>query len=135
MPSQRAVFNWLGKNEAFVQKYARAREVQADVYVQEVIDIADTPKLGVKRVDKPSGVEITEGDMVEHRRLQIDARKWAAARLSPKKYGDKVGLEHSGGQSLTVQVVKFSGQAGEDVSRNVDNSVKVQVKTQASLDA
>ena len=35
------------------------------------------------------GVETTEGDMIEHRRLQVDARKWLAGKLAPKKYGDK----------------------------------------------
>jgi terminase small subunit-like protein len=27
--------------------------------------------------------------MIEHRRLQIDARKWMAGKLRPRKYGDK----------------------------------------------
>ena len=27
--------------------------------------------------------------MIEHRRLRIDARKWALARMSPRKYGDR----------------------------------------------
>jgi hypothetical protein len=29
-------------------------------------------------------------------RLQVDARKWLMSKLMPKKYGDKVGVEHSG---------------------------------------
>jgi len=27
--------------------------------------------------------------MIEHRRLRIDTRKWAAAKMAPKKYGEK----------------------------------------------
>ena len=27
--------------------------------------------------------------MIEHRRLQIDARKWLIGKMAPKKYGDK----------------------------------------------
>ncbi len=34
--------------------------------------------------------------MIEHRRLQVDARKWYAGKLRPKVYGDKIQQEHSG---------------------------------------
>ena len=44
------------------------------------------------------------GEHVQRTRLRLDTRKWIAARLAPKKYGDKVDVEHSGG--LTVNVVK-----------------------------
>ncbi len=51
-----------------------------DYLFDEIIEIADTPQLGTKKVIKPDGsVETTEGDMIEHRRLRIDARKWAWA--------------------------------------------------------
>ena len=61
-----------------------------DYLFDEIIEIADTPQIGVKKVIKPDGsVETTEADMIEHRRLRIDARKWALARMSPRKYGDR----------------------------------------------
>jgi hypothetical protein len=34
--------------------------------------------------------------MIERARLKVDARKWVAAKLKPKKYGDKLQTEHSG---------------------------------------
>jgi hypothetical protein len=34
--------------------------------------------------------------MIEHRRLQIDARKWLIGKMAPKKYGDKQTHEHAG---------------------------------------
>lgn len=59
----------------------------------EIIKIADTPVVGIKKKTNEKGeVETTEGDMIEHRRLQVDARKWAASKLAPKKYGDKLAL-------------------------------------------
>ena len=30
------------------------------------------------------------GDMVDRSRLMVNARKWPASKLAPKKYGDKV---------------------------------------------
>jgi hypothetical protein len=53
-----------------------------------------------------------KGDMVDRSRLQIDARKWILSKLLPKKYGDKVEHEHSGG--VTVNIQRFAPDADED---------------------
>lgn len=111
MPGRRTVLDWLDddKNEEFRAKYARAREAQADFLAAEIVEIADTPQVGTKSVSKPTGLEITEGDMIEHRRLQVLARQWYAAKLAPKKYGDKIQAEHTGadGSPLQIQIVRF----------------------------
>lgn len=80
----------------FRENYERARECLADYYVSECVDIADTPKIGVKVVDKPTGLEVTRADMLEHRRLQVATRQWAAGKLSPRKYGDRQTVKHEG---------------------------------------
>lgn len=104
MPAMSSVFKWLRENETFSQQYARAREAQADALFDEILHIADTPKEGVKTKTLPDGkTEETTGDMIEHRRLQVDARKWMLARMAPKKYGDKVGLTGPDGEG-PVQV-------------------------------
>jgi len=90
MPSDRAVYRWLASNEAFRQQYAHAREIQADTLADEILDISNTTVLGVKTKTTADGVETTEGDMIEHRRLQVDARKWLASKMAPKKYGDRM---------------------------------------------
>lgn len=91
MPARSTVFRWLGENEAFRSQYSYAREAQADALFDEILSIADTPVLGEKtKTDAEGNTEVTTGDMIEHRRLQIDARKWMAAKLRPKKYGDKI---------------------------------------------
>lgn len=33
---------------------------------------------------------------VQRDRLKIDARKWLLAHLNPKKWGDRIDIEHSG---------------------------------------
>jgi hypothetical protein len=40
-------------------------------------------------------VQIIEGDMIDHRRLQIDARKWLLAKALPKIYGDKLQVDNT----------------------------------------
>lgn len=102
MPNKATVFRWLASNDTFRDQYARARETQADALFDEILSIADTPQIGEKRkVKEDGGVEISTGDMIEHRRLQVDARKWMAGKLRPKKYGDKLDVEHSG-QVVTI---------------------------------
>ena len=113
MPSQATVFVWLAKDPAFQEQYARARTTQADVLFDQILSIADTPLIGVKTVTKGTTVETTEGDMIEHRRLQIDARKWLAGKLAPKKYGEKSSLEVSGPNGGPVQTVVATMTAQE----------------------
>lgn len=93
MPSQVSVFKWIGNNDDLAKQYARARESQADALFDEILLIADTPLVGEKRKVKEDGsIEVMEGDMIEHRRLQVDARKWMAGKLRPKVYGDRVAI-------------------------------------------
>jgi hypothetical protein len=111
MPNRATVFRWLASNAEYRDQYARARESQADAIFDEILHIADTPQTGQKTVSKATGLEITEADMIEHRRLQVDARKWIAGKLAPKKYGDKIQAEHTGEVGLVVQVIKFAGDS------------------------
>lgn len=112
MPARSTVFKWLAENTRFSDMYARARDEQADAIFDEILTIADTPQIGEKRkVKDDGGIEISTGDMIEHRRLQIDARKWMAAKLKPKKYGEKLELEH-GGQIALTPTINFNGNKG-----------------------
>lgn len=75
----------------FSRQYARACEVRADDMFDEMIEIADTPVAGEIRKQLKDGTEeVTIEDMLGHRRLQVDTRKWALARMNPRKYGEKV---------------------------------------------
>jgi hypothetical protein len=107
-PHRSTVYDELAADAAFADMYARACEIRADHLLDELISIADTPKIGEKRkIDADGSVEITEGDMTEHRRLQVDARKWAIAKMAPKKYGDKLDLNHSGEVRIAKVEMKF----------------------------
>lgn len=85
MPSASSVFKWLRDNEEFSQQYARAKEEQAEALADEIIDIAD---------GKKAKYEEGEAD-VNRDRLAVDARKWVASKLKPKKYGDSQTLRHA----------------------------------------
>ena len=83
MPGNRTIYDWLTIHPEFSQMYARAKEDQADTYADEIIEIADQSQ-GGKMAD------------VQSASLRVDARKWVAAKLKPRKYMDSravTGLE------------------------------------------
>jgi hypothetical protein len=112
MPAKSTVFKWLCENKAFSDQYARARETQADSLFDDILTIADTPVVGEKRKTLPDGkVEVSTGDMIEHRRLQVDARKWMAGKLAPKKYGEKITQEVTGADGAPlVPIINLTGR-------------------------
>lgn len=82
MPSRETIYQWLKNNKSgFPDQYARARELQADALVDQVLDI----------------ITIKHETMIEVNsdRLKIDAIKWMAGKLKPKEYGDKQQIDHS----------------------------------------
>lgn len=96
MPAIRTVMYWLQRHEDFMQQYARAREVQAELLAEEIIEIADD-SAGDVIVDE-DGREQTNHERVARSRLRVDARKWYASKLAPKRYGDRV--QHD--QKITI---------------------------------
>jgi hypothetical protein len=76
MPHRRTVCRWMAEDEAFATKCARAREFQADLMDDKILDTAEkcTPETAVAD------------------RVKIGAYQWRASKLAPKKYGDKLAL-------------------------------------------
>jgi len=93
MPAWRTVYDWKEANEAFAARFAHAREVGFDAIASECLEIANTPLPGIETVEKGNGdVETKRGDMLGHRKLQIETRLKLLAKWSPKKYGERTTL-------------------------------------------
>jgi transposase-like protein len=91
-----SVFRWLEAQPEFRERYTRARDSQADVLAEEILNIADDNK--------------SDPD-ANSRRLRADVRKWYAGKIRPKKYGDSSQVD-----------VNLGGQAGKPVEVNVQLS-------------
>lgn len=99
MPDKSTVLRWLQKDEhaSFRDHYAHARTLQAEHWADEIVEIADDGSGDVREVEKNGRlIELVDHDHINRSRLRVDTRKWLMARMAPKKYGDRVGLEHSG---------------------------------------
>ena len=97
-PHERTVHRWLQDREDFRQMYARARDRQQEVFAAQVILIADTVK-----------------DAAIARNM-MDARKWHASKVAPKKWGDKIEIdakvETTGtGEALTAFLAALEAKA------------------------
>lgn len=142
-PVPSTVYLWLITYKVFSEMYARAKADQAQILADQIISIADTPQIGVIITQKPDGVEYKRADMIEHRKLRIDSRKWVAAKLLPRKYGDKI--EHSGpdGTPLPGTVVNVMNlkslsddeleQLGQLITKSAGNSSGATQTPQASV--
>ena len=101
MPAQSTVMAWLdGRQPEFSEQYARAREAQADKLAEETLAIADedctmvrADKHGSRDDDGEGNTEVVfDATAVARNRLRVDARKWLASKMAPKKYGDKLAV-------------------------------------------
>ena len=109
MPSAVTVCKWLSENEEFSKQYARAREEQADYFAEEIIEIADSAE--------------AESAAVSKAKLQIDARKWAASKIAPKKYGDKQEIDVKSSDGSMRPSVRLDAEEFRKIAEDVLNKV------------
>lgn len=101
MPRLTSVFDWM-RDPEFSEQYARAHEAQADVLADEIVGIADDGR-NDKMLDD-DGKPFTDHDVIARSRLRVDARKWVAAKLKPKVYGERVLNQLTGADDGPIQV-------------------------------
>lgn len=93
--SYQTILDWLCRKDEpyceFAGMYARAKEDQADYLADQLLDISDYAESVIVGNDK------SDNARVQAVRLKVDTRKWVAAKLKPRKYGDKI--QHEGGDT------------------------------------
>lgn len=115
MPGMSTVFRFLAdvQNGAFREQYARAREAQADALVDDMLEIADDARNDwmERRGDDGTDSYQLNGEHIQRSKLRIDARKWMATKLAPKKYGEKITQEVTGADGAPlVPIINLSGR-------------------------
>jgi hypothetical protein len=103
------MYRWVQLDDKLRDRYAQARQHQAQVLADEIAAIADETQEGIKTKVTERGTEITTGDMIEHRKLRIDSRKWIASHLLPKVYGDRIALTDPSGEGPAVFLLERIG--------------------------
>ena len=109
MPDIVTVYRWLTANEQFRKNYALAREDQAETHADLIQDIADEPP--------PNDMNgKTDNGWVTWQKNRIDARKWVASKLKPKRYGDKIDVTSDGKQVGLAIAIDLSEKAKPEVA-------------------
>lgn len=84
MPDERTVRGWVIDNrEGFSPQYTRARDIGLDARADRMVEQAEAAE------DAGLG------------RLAMDANRWYLSKMAPKRYGDKVEVEHAGEVKVT----------------------------------
>lgn len=100
MPHVVTVYRWLSRFNNFRNMYTQAKEEQADTLAEEIQDIAD--QMPMEKTDG-NGNTSFDAAYINWMRLRVDARKWVAAKLKPRKYGDRVALAGDEDNPLKVE--------------------------------
>lgn len=119
MPNADTIYTWLldGNHKEFSEQYARARNVQAELMFEEILDIADDGSndfMTITKGDETYNVE--DREVTNRSRLRVDSRKWFLSKVLPKKFGDKVDVT-SGGETIkgnTIVLKDFKDATGSE---------------------
>ena len=106
MPDRVTIYRWLLAHKDFRNHYTQAREDQADTYADEIIAIADEMPEVIAVTDKHGALieHKLDGAFLQWQKNRIDARKWTAMKLKPKKYGEKVTVGGAPGEPVEHKV-------------------------------
>ena len=122
-PDPSTILKWVEEDpEGLGQQYAHARELGYRLLADEIEQLASethtytlVPEVDAdgKPVYDEQGEPKTRkvlvplsSDVIAHKRLQIDTRKWMLSKMLPKVYGDKILNEHTGKDGAPIAVAQ-----------------------------
>ena len=115
MPSLRTVIRWLAdpRRIDFREMYYYARRVQAELFVDEIMEISDNAEKDWKPTFNRKGEQngwTPDNEAIQRSRVRIDTRKWYAGKMVPKLYGDRTQLDLEATGDLAELLKKASNK-------------------------
>lgn len=111
MPNRSTVYAWMREDDAFSQRFARAREIGFDRIAEQALEIVDDDSRDWEPITNEAGQVVgikVDGEHVQRSKLRAEMRLKLLAKWDPKRYGDRVDLNHGGDLTLNVTVKRFS---------------------------
>jgi hypothetical protein len=111
-PSHDTVYSWLASHKKFSDLYARAKRLQIEVIIDEILEIADDTS-NDSAINEENGKCTINHEHISRSRLKIDTRKWLAAKLCPRIYANKderVNLEFPTDVTDSSSLIKMSSE-------------------------
>lgn len=101
-PDWTTVYAWKRKDEAFHQRFVRAREDGADAIAEECLELIDTePERAIIESGEGRSSSRVDTGYVQWKRNQVEQRLKLLAKWHPAKYGERIDVT-SGNEPLTV---------------------------------
>jgi hypothetical protein len=140
MPATSTFLEWIEKDDppGIAEQYTHAREIGYSLLADEIVALSDKTHewVTVHQLD-PNGDPMYDekgapllkkmlmplnSDVIAHKRVQIDTRKWMLSKMLPKIYGDKITQEHTGSNGgpialAAVDLKNLSDDELENMSR------------------
>ena len=107
IPDKVTINIWRRKYPEFRSRYAQAKCEQLEFLTEDILEIADDSSNDwMEYYDKENGCSAWKlnGDHVQRTKIRIDTRKWLAAKLAPKIYGDLRNQEQSNPQDTVNKI-------------------------------
>jgi hypothetical protein len=109
MPSRSTILMWMATNSDFQARCARARPSQAEGVHDDMVNIEN----GALEGRIPTDVA----------RVVLSSKQWRAAKLAPKKYGDKQEHTHLGPEGGPVCLSSMSPEEFEERAKKIASEV------------
>jgi hypothetical protein len=107
MPPRTTAAGWVVDDaKGFAAKYARAKAIGLEAMNEGLMALTDDD------VPRVPGTGAYDAAAVQHRRLQVDTRKWYLSKLAPKLYGDRSAVEVTGADGGPV-LIDDTAKAGK----------------------
>ena len=108
LPDRQTIYNWLQRYRDFFDNYMRAKERQAHLLADEILEVAkDVPTYE----DKDGHTRIDNG-MLGRSKLQMDALRWCAGVLAPRFYKEGKNTDNTNSE-LHADAVKRKHELDE----------------------
>jgi hypothetical protein len=91
-------------DKVYRRMYDEAREMQAETFVDDILDISDDSGR-----DRQENGKINH-EVVNRSKIRIDTRKWIMGAMVHKRFGDRKQLEHSGEINLNHAALLSGGR-------------------------
>jgi len=97
MPDDSSIYRWMWKHPEFCVEYTKAKRFQSGLLANDCLNIADNTSQDI--TFNKNGDEICNNEFINRSRLRVETRKWLAAKLLPKVWGDDKRIEDLEGQN------------------------------------
>jgi len=87
-PTRSTIYEWLRRYKDFSDMYIKAKKDQVTALVDDILEISDDSSQDDK--EDEDGNYSCNSEWINRCRLRVDTRKWIAAKLVPRLYGDNM---------------------------------------------